>query len=136
MPIERLQRILIWLLIAAVCMFLFERLLALLARFATPLLLFALAWLIALVLQPIIGWMTGLILPVPLVSRRSADTGLIAPGWRLPRALAVLLVYLALLAVVVYLVISLVPVIAAQLDLATVPGCRLPPRRRARSGCW
>jgi predicted PurR-regulated permease PerM len=115
MPIERLQRILIWLLIAAVCLFLFERLLALLARFATPLLLFALAWLIALVLQPIIGWMTRLTLPVPLVSRRSADTGLIAPGWRLPRALAVLLVYLALLAVVVYLVISLVPVIAAQL---------------------
>ena len=115
MPIERLQRILIWLLIAAICMFLFERMLALVARFATPLLLFALAWLIALVLQPIIAWMTGLTLPVPLVSRRSRETGLISPGWRLPRALAVLLVYLALLALVVYLVISLAPVIAAQL---------------------
>jgi predicted PurR-regulated permease PerM len=115
MPTDRLQRVLIWLLIGAVSVFLLERMLALLALFATPLLLFALAWLIALALQPIIAWMTGLTLPVPLVSRRSADTGLISPGWRLPRALAVLLVYLALLAVVVYLVISLVPVIASQL---------------------
>ena len=75
------------------------------------LLLFALAWLIALVLQPIIAWMTRVTLPVPLVSRRAADSGIISSGWRLPRALAVLLVYLALLAVVVFLVISLVPVI-------------------------
>jgi len=115
MPTDRLQRILIWLLIAAVSVFLLERLLALLARFATPLLLFALAWLIALVLQPIATWMTALTLPVPFVSRRSAETGAIAPGWRLPRAIAVLLVYLAVLAVVVYLAISLAPVIATQL---------------------
>jgi predicted PurR-regulated permease PerM len=115
MPFDRLQRLLIWLLIAAVSVFLLDRLIVLLARFATPLLLFALAWLIALILQPIIAWMTALTLPIPLVSRRAADTGLITPGWRLPRALAVLLVYLALMAVVVYLVISLVPVIASQL---------------------
>jgi predicted PurR-regulated permease PerM len=95
--------------------FLLERLFVLMALFATPLLLFTLAWLIALVLDPLISRMTALTLPVPLISRRSRDTGLITPGWRLPRALAVLLVYLALLAVAVYLVISLVPVIAAQL---------------------
>jgi predicted PurR-regulated permease PerM len=115
-PTERLQRILIWLLIAAVSVFLLERLLELFSRFATPLLLFALAWLIALILHPIITWMTGLTLPIPLVSRRATDTGTITPGWRLPRVLAVLLVYLAVLAVVVYLVISLVPVIASQLN--------------------
>jgi predicted PurR-regulated permease PerM len=115
MTTDRLQRILIWLLIAAVSVFLLERLFVLMALFATPLLLFALAWLIALVLDPLITTMTALTLPVPLISRRSPDTGLITPGWRLPRALAVLLVYLALLTVAVYLVISLVPVIATQL---------------------
>ena len=115
MSTDRLQRILIWLLIAAVSVFLLERLFVLMALFATPLLLFALAWLIALVLDPVISAMTALTLPVPLISRRSPDTGLITPRWRLPRALAVLLVYLALLAVAIYLVISLVPVIATQL---------------------
>jgi predicted PurR-regulated permease PerM len=115
MPTDRLQRILIWLLIAAVSVFLLERLFVLTALFATPLLLFALAWLIALVLDPVITRMTALMLPVPLISRRSADTGLITHSWRLPRVLAVLLVYLAVLTVAVYLVISLVPVIATQL---------------------
>jgi predicted PurR-regulated permease PerM len=115
MPTDRLQRLLIWLLIAAVSVFLLERLFVLIGLFATPLLLFALAWLIALVLDPLITRMTTLTLPVPLISRRSSETGLITPGWRLPRAVAVLLVYLALLAVAVYLVLSLVPVIATQL---------------------
>src|SRR5262245_9659254 len=115
MSTDRLQHILIWLLIAAVSVFLFERLFVLAELLATPLLLFALAWLIALVLQPIVDRMTALTLPVPFVSRRTADSGLIAPGWRLPRAIAVLLVYVAVLAVVVYLIVSLVPVIATQL---------------------
>ncbi len=115
MSTDRLQRILIWLLIAAVSVFLLERQFVLMGLFATPLLLFALAWLIALVLDPLITAMTALTLPVPLISRRSRDSGLITPGWRLPRALAVLFVYLALLAVAIYLVISLVPVIATQL---------------------
>jgi predicted PurR-regulated permease PerM len=111
MPGDRLQRILIWLLIVAVGAYLLERLFFLVSRFATPLLLFALAWLIALVLQPIIAWMTR-------------DSGIVSPGWRLPRALAVLLVYLGLLAVVVFLVISLVPVIGPQLAglETTLPG--------------
>jgi len=115
MPTDRLQRVLIWLLIAAVGVFLLERLFVLVTLFATPLLLFALAWLIALVLQPMIAWMTALTLPVPFISRRIPGTAIIAPGWRLPRALAVLLVYLVLLAVVVFLIILLVPVIGSQL---------------------
>jgi predicted PurR-regulated permease PerM len=115
MPIERLQRILIWLLIAAVSVFLLERLLAVLAIFATPLLLFALAWLIALVIQPLIARMTALTLPMPFISRRSPETQKITPVWHIPRAIAVLLVYLAVLALVVYPAISLTPVIATQL---------------------
>lgn len=112
---DRLPRILVWLLIIAVVVFLVEHLFVLVARFATPLLLFGLAWLIALILQPLINWMTQLTLPVPLISHRSTDSGVVAPTWRLPRGLAVLLVYLALIAVVVVLVVSLVPVIGPQL---------------------
>lgn len=115
MPADRLQRILVWLLIVAVGVFLLERLFVMLSLFATPLLLFSLAWLIALVLQPLVDGMTQLTLPVPFVSRWPRGDRQIAPSWRLPRAVAVLLVYLGLIAVVVTLVILLVPVIGAQL---------------------
>ncbi len=112
---DRLQRILIWLLIVAVAAFLLERLYFLLAHFAMPLLLFGLAWLIALVLQPIVNRMTQLSLRVPSFGTRTPNSGVVAPTWRMPRAVAVLLVYLGLLAVVVVLMISLVPVIGSQL---------------------
>lgn len=111
MPGDRLQRILVWLIIIAVAVFLLERLFALMTHFATPLLLFGLAWLIALTLQPAVERLTNLDLPKPLVSRRAVDSAV----WRMPRGLAVLLVYLALLAVIIVLVISLVPVIGSQL---------------------
>jgi predicted PurR-regulated permease PerM len=112
---DRLQRVLIWLLIVAAVVFLLERLFVLLTLFATPLLLFGMAWLIALVLQPMISWMTGLRLPVPLISHHASDSGLLSPTWCMPRGLAVLLVYLAFMAIVVVLVISIVPVIGPQL---------------------
>lgn len=112
---DRLQRILIWLLIVAVAVFLVERLSVIVARFATPLLLFGLAWLFALILHPLVARMTQLTLPVPLFSHRSADSGVVSPTWRLPRGLAVLLVYLAIIAIIVVLVVSLVPVIGPQL---------------------
>ena len=45
---DRLQRILVWMLIGAVAVYLLERLFFLTALFATPLLLFGLAWLSAM----------------------------------------------------------------------------------------
>jgi predicted PurR-regulated permease PerM len=111
---DRLQRVLVWMLIVAVAVYLLERLFILMALVATPLLLFALAWLFALILKPMVDRMTQLTLPVPFVTRR-ADDGVVAPTWRLPRSVAVSLVYLALIAVVVFLVISIVPVIEPQL---------------------
>src|ERR687885_533984 len=103
---DRLQRIMVWVLIAAAGAFLLERLFVIIARFAMPLLLFGLAWLIALVLQPLINWMTQLTLPVPFISQRASDTGIVSPNWRLPRGLAVLLVYLAVIAVLIIMVVS------------------------------
>lgn len=115
MTTERLQRALIWLLISAVVIFLLERLFVLFTLFATPLLLFGLAWLIALAMRPLADRMTSLELPVPLVTRRSRQTGALTPTWRLPRVLAVALLYTALLAVVVFTVVSLLPVITPQI---------------------
>jgi predicted PurR-regulated permease PerM len=112
---DRLQRILVWMLIVAVAVYLLERLFILTALFATPLLLFGLAWLFALVVKPLVDRMTQLTLPIPFVTHRSRDSGMIAPTWRLPRVAAVSLVYLAILALVVFAALSLVPVIGPQL---------------------
>ncbi len=112
---DRLQRILVWMLIVAVAVYLLERLFFLTALFATPLLLFGLAWLFALVLKPIVDRMTQLVLPVPFVTRRTGGGGSLAPTWQLPRVVAVSLVYLAIMALVVVAAVSLVPVIGPQL---------------------
>jgi predicted PurR-regulated permease PerM len=102
-------------LVIAVAVYLLERLFVLTALFATPLLLFGLAWLVSLVLKPMVDQLTQLVLPIPFVTHRSQATGQIAPTWRLPRALAVLLVYLAIFGLLTVLVLSLVPVIGPQL---------------------
>src|SRR6478672_8560010 len=112
---DRLQRILVWMLVVAVAVYLLERLFFLTALFATPLLLFGLAWLFALVVKPIVDRMTQLVLPVPFVTRRTGTARLLAPTWQLPRVVAVSLVYIAILALVVVAAISLVPVIGPQL---------------------
>ena len=112
---DRLQRICTWLIIIAISVYLLERLFVLTALFATPLLLFGLAWLIALILKPLVDWLTNLVLPVPFVTHRQASTGLIAPTWQLPRGVAVALIYLAILALVGTLAFSLAPVIGPQL---------------------
>src|SRR5262245_20902922 len=95
---DRLQRILVWMGIVAVAVYLLERLFFLTALFATPLLLFALAWLFALIVKPLVDRMTLVTLPIPFITHRSTSTGMIAPVWRMPRVIAVSLVYLAIVA--------------------------------------
>ncbi len=112
---DRTQRILVWMLVIAVAVYLLERLFFLTALFATPLLLFGLAWLFALVLKPIVDRMTQLVLPVPFATRRTDAAGPLAPTWQLPRVVAVSLVYLAIMALVVVAALSLAPVIGPQL---------------------
>src|SRR5215207_5615219 len=112
---DRLQRILVWMLVVAAAVYLLERLFSLTALFATPLLLFGLAWLFALIVKSLVDRMTLLTLPVPFLTHKSRHTGAIAPIWRLPRVIAVSLVYLAIIALVVVVALSLVPVIQPQL---------------------
>lgn len=111
---ERKQQILVWMLIVAVAVYLLERLFFLTALFGTPLLLFSLAWLVSLILKPLVDWLTLLTLPVPFVSRR-VTSGDVAPTWCLPRGMAVALVYAAIIALIAVLVISFVPIVEPQL---------------------
>lgn len=117
MPFDRLQRILSWLLIAATTIFLLDRLLSVFAVLASPLLLFALAWLFVLALKPLVDGLTRVELPVPVVvfDRRRNRSQLVTPVVRIPHTAAVILVYLGMLAVIVGIFVLLVPVIVPQI---------------------
>ncbi len=113
MQLERLQRVLIWLLITAASVFLLERVLLLFSLFATPLLLFGLAWLMALALRPLVDELTQLAVPLPRFARATSFTA--ATHWQMPRSMAVALVYVALLTLIAVLGVLLVPPLLQQL---------------------
>ncbi len=106
----------LWLLIACAAVFLFERAVVMVSFFATPLLLFALAWLIAVVLQPLVARLIAIDLPAITIGSRSVPM----PPRHLSRMLSVALIYLALFAVILVVILSFVPVITQQ--LATLTG--------------
>jgi predicted PurR-regulated permease PerM len=95
--------------------------------FSDIILLFALAWLIAFILRPIVDWISGR--PVPGIVVRLARRLLedrpasLLERIRLPHWLAVDLVYLGLLILLIIFAISLVPVTIDQLSQlrATLP---------------
>lgn len=105
-----------WLLIACAAVFLFERAVVVIGFFATPLLLFALAWLIAVVLQPLVSKLTTLNLPTITIRTHSVPL----PPRHLSRVLSVALIYLALFAILLVVILSFVPTITQQ--LATLTG--------------
>ncbi|HMP40075.1 MAG TPA: AI-2E family transporter [Roseiflexaceae bacterium] len=114
------QRIAIWLVIIAVSIFLIERLFVVVSFFASTLLMFAIAWLIALVLQPIVNWMTSLPLPQRRFSRRASIAASASTPRYLSRIAAVVIIYVALIAFVSTLTISLVPLLTVQIANLTI----------------
>src|SRR5262245_12577971 len=106
MPMRTLQRVLIWLLIVATTVYLLDRVFSLVSLFSTPLLLFGLAWLVALVLRPLADDLTRLRLP----SFGSPP----APRY-LSRSVAVTLLYTLILATGVVGVIAFAPIIGPQI---------------------
>ena len=109
MPTERLQRIVLILALVALAIYLVERLLTVLGFFATNLLIFAVAWLIAVILRPIVARVERV--PLPALRRASRDT----PQRYIPHGIAVMLVFLVLGAGLLLLFVSLLPVLASQL---------------------
>jgi predicted PurR-regulated permease PerM len=112
---QQLQGFALWLLIICAAVFLAERLYVVLGFLASPLLLFGLAWLIGLILQPAVAWVTGVAVPLPQSARVANRLGVTTTVWYMPRTLAVLLVYLALFALLLVLMLALVPAIRPQL---------------------
>lgn len=111
----RLVTVALWLLIITAAVFLFERAIIVVGFFATPLLLFAVAWLIAIVLQPLVSRLTMLDLP-PLTR---TVPGVVVPPRHLSRMLSVALIYLALFAMMLVFLLSFVPTITQQLSTLT-----------------
>lgn len=112
----RLGTVALWLLIICAAVFLFERAVVVVSFFATPLLLFALAWLIAVVLQPLVSRLTEIDLPTITIRAHSVPP----PPRHLSRVLSVALIYLALFAILLVVILSFVPTITQQ--LATLTG--------------
>ncbi|PMP83200.1 MAG: AI-2E family transporter [Roseiflexus castenholzii] len=111
----RLGTVALWLLIVCAAVFLFERAVVVVSFFATPLLLFALAWLIAVVLQPLVSHLTALDLPTITIRTHSVPV----PPRHLSRVLSVALIYLALFAILLVVILSFVPTITQQLTTLT-----------------
>jgi predicted PurR-regulated permease PerM len=111
---QRLQNVALWLVIACAGVFLAERLYVVLGFLASPLLLFGLAWLIGLILQPVVAWVTAAAFTLPPLGATTRVRAA-APEWHMPRALAVLLVYVALFTLLLVLILALVPTIGPQI---------------------
>ncbi|MBC8163394.1 MAG: AI-2E family transporter [Roseiflexaceae bacterium] len=112
MTYDRLKFILVWLLIAAATLFLLDRLLGAVAALASPLLLFAVAWLFMLALKPLVDGLTRVELSLPRALVRGQQRG--SKRVRFPHTAAVLLVYLGMLALIIGIFVLLVPVVIAQ----------------------
>jgi predicted PurR-regulated permease PerM len=107
--------------------FLFEKTWQLGAFFGDIILTFALAWLVAFVLAPIVDMCSGRPAPRVLtkwVRRRGSDrVARVLENLRLPRGLAVSLVYLGLVVALVVIAIFLVPLVVTQFSQL---GAKLP----------
>lgn len=95
MPNPRLSNAALWLIIVALVIFLVEQLAGVTALLASPILMFAIAWLIALIVEPMFDW---------------------AERIHIPRRWAVPIVYTALASMIVTGVIALIPIIYDQIN--------------------
>jgi predicted PurR-regulated permease PerM len=124
---DRWTRALIVLLAICAAIFLFEKAWQLSSFFGDIILSFALAWLIAFVLDPLVNRLSGRPAPRVLtrwVRQRAGDQIANAlENLRLPQGLAVSFVYLGLVVIIVVIAIFLVPVTVTQLSQL---GAKLP----------
>ena len=116
------------LVVISAAIFLFEKAWQLSGFFSDIIVAFSLAWLIAFILDPLVEGLSGR--PAPrtfttwLRQRRGAQIANALENFRLPRGLAVSLVYLVLVVIIVVIGIVLVPMVVTQLGQlgANLPG--------------
>lgn len=126
-PVERgylSNRTLIVLLTLAVSIYLLEKLGSIATALGNVILLLALAWLLAFTLRPAVEWLNRGIVPRPIVEwverRYGQPAARRLAQIRLPYGLAVAIVYLLLLAVLIYGVLALIPVVVDQVVQLTL----------------
>ncbi|MBM4413874.1 MAG: AI-2E family transporter [Chloroflexi bacterium] len=95
MPSERVINTLLWLVIIGATLYLIERLAIMTEVLAGPVLIFALAWLIVVIIEPVFGLL---------------DTA------RLPRLWSVVLVYIILVSGMVVVIVAVIPVMYNQVN--------------------
>lgn len=115
-----LQRILIYLLTLAVILYLIEKLGSVAAALSGVILLLALSWLLAYTLRPIVIWLHRGVVPESVgawVRKRGypriANMFL---NLRLPYGVAVTVVYLLILALLFYFILTLIPLVIEQVN--------------------
>lgn len=118
MTAERLKYILMWLLAIATSIFLIDRMFTVVSALASPLIMFAMAWLVVLALKPLAESLARVELPMPVLrfdprARRLAFTTPMTP---LPYKAAVALVYLGILAILIGVIFLFFPIIMTQLS--------------------
>ena len=127
MESDRWTRAAVILVAISAAIFLFEKAWQFSGFFGDIILTFALAWLIAFVLDPFVNRLSGRVVPHVLtrwVRQRVGDrVAHVLESLRLPRGLAVSLVYLGLVVIMVIIGIFLVPVTVTQLSQL---GAKLP----------
>lgn len=125
---DRWTRAAIVLITLSAIIFLLEKAWRLSGFFGNIILMFAMAWLIAFILDPIVDRLSGCLAPRFLTRwvqqrRGGAKIAYALENFRLPHGLTVSLVYLILMVIIVVIGIFLVPVIVTQLSQL---GAKLP----------
>lgn len=92
---SRLTAVALWLFVVGAGLYLIERIATITERLATPLLMFVMAWLLALIIEPMSDWL----------SRH-----------RITRRYSVPLIYVVLLTLITVAVVAIIPVIYTQLN--------------------
>jgi predicted PurR-regulated permease PerM len=125
---DRWTRAAVVLVVISAAIFLFEKAWRLSGFFGNVILIFALAWLIAFILDPMVDGLSGRLAPrifTKWVRQRGGDQVANAlESFRLPHGLAVGLVYLGLVVILVVIGIFLVPLVVTQFSQlgANLPG--------------
>ena len=92
---QRLTSVALWFVIIGIGVYLIERLATITEILATPLLMFVIAWLVALVIEPLTEWLAS---------------------YTIPRRLSVPLIYVVLLTLLTIAVFALIPITYTQLN--------------------
>ncbi len=111
---DRLRDTAFLIVIIVASVYLFERLFSVLAFFATPLLLFSMAWLLSLVLQPLVRQVVQIEFNLSPSIQRFFRVH--APIWRMPAFLAAPLVFVAVFALVAVIFVALLPALGPQIS--------------------